>query len=106
MTYFLYVHLHYKAGKIFLGLVGVCVENFIHKLGFLLKTMTFSDIRLKYLPWMSHGVYSFICLSNDNSNYKTGDLNRKIEVPVKYYNNNCNIQCSQNIVLSVSKALY
>ena len=55
---------------------------------------------------MSHGVYSFICLSNDNSNYKTGDLNRKIEVPVKYYNNNCNIQCSQNIVLSISKALY
>lgn len=38
----------------------------------------------------------------DNLNYE----NKQTEFPEKYFNDICNIQCLQNMVLSVSKALY
>lgn len=48
-------------------------------------------------------LYAF---QTDSLNYKIGDLYKQIEFPAKYSNNNCNIQCSQKKVLSISKAFY
>lgn len=96
-----------KSCKDFLGFGGWRISYIvISKLGFLLKAMTF-QIYNESILLGCHMVHTTLyAFQTDSSTYETGYLNKQIEFPPKYSNNNCNTQCSQNMLLSISKALY